>query len=538
MAEMTRSELRHWLLANVFNLDGRQTRPHWVKKSPIEFGLLEYYTAFFDSPTPGQRVFAFLNGQTKLNTCIVCSKGIQPARRNPEIYCSAICSNRSDRSKDKAEKTCMRLYGVKNGGGSDIAGEKARQTSQDRYGATHAMKTSTFKEKVKKTNIARYGVDCTAQAPKVKDKIRQTILDRYGVTHAHKSPKIIDKIKATCQQRYGVDNAQQRGIPVELGDPDWLYEQHVDNKKSGLSIDRMMGVGDHTTSRRLRSHGIPVTSSMVSAEEDALYGYIASVYDGPIIRQDRSIIRPKEIDLYLPECNMALEYNGVYWHSEKRGRARSYHLDKTEACEAQGIQLLHIFSSDDMSIWESVISAKLGLVRKIGARKTSIRLVGSKESRTFLSANHLQGYVGSTLRLGLYLFDELLCLMTFGKPRFDKSYKWELLRFCTKKDYQVVGGASRLFKHSGVTSCISYANRRWSDGRLYDVLGFDKVRCSAPNYFYTKDHKTLYSRNKFQKHKLAKQLDHFYPNMSEYANMQVNGYDRIWDSGNLVYAYN
>jgi hypothetical protein len=130
--------------------------------------------------------------------------------------------------------------------------------------------------------------------------------------------------------------------------------------------------------------------------------------------------------------------------------------------------------------------------------------------------------------------------MNFGKPRFNKKYDWELLRYCTKKYTTVVGGASRLFdffKRNYAGSIISYCDLRYSTGQLYQLLKMKLLHQSAPNYFYTKDCIVLESRNKYQKHKLVKLLSNFDPNLTEAQNMFNNGYRRIWDCGNLVYVF-
>jgi len=130
--------------------------------------------------------------------------------------------------------------------------------------------------------------------------------------------------------------------------------------------------------------------------------------------------------------------------------------------------------------------------------------------------------------------------MTFAKSRFSKVHDYELMRFCNKLNWVVVGGASKLlsfFRKAYIgASLVSYANKRWSNGHLYETLGFNLSHKAPPNYFYTKDCLKLYSRNKFQKHKLEEQLDCFDPCISEYQNMLNNKYDRIWDCGNLVYS--
>ena len=261
----------------------------------------------------------------------------------------------------------------------------------------------------------------------------------------------------------------------------------------------------------------------------------------------RKLIFPQEVDIYLPEIKLAIEYNGLMFHSQGksqysifRGVSENYHLEKTNLVESKGVQLFHIFEGEDLDIWISMIKNKLGLNTKIYARKCLVKEVSSQEARKFLEDNHLQGYSNSKIRLGLYYNEELVSLMTFSKPRYTKNYDWELVRFCTLKGYNVVGGASKLlssFRSNYKGSIISYANRRWSNGDLYRKLGFREINRTSPGYFYFKESEMiLYTRDKFQKHKLKDLLETFDENLTEEENMFENDYRKIYDCGNIVFV--
>lgn len=265
------------------------------------------------------------------------------------------------------------------------------------------------------------------------------------------------------------------------------------------------------------------------------------------ILNDRNLIKPLELDIVLPDIKLAIEYNGLMYHSsgdtkykQFQNTDKDYHLNKTNLVESKGYQLFHIFESDNIEIWKSMINYKIGLCKKIYARKCMIKEVNNDDAKDFLDKNHIQGFCNSKIKIGLYFKDELVSLMTFGKPRFNKKYEWELLRFCSKCDYVVIGSASKLLNHFRKNykgSIISYANRRWSNGNLYKKLGFIEINKTKPNYFYFKENENLlYSRHSFQKHKLAKLLQNFDSNLSEEQNMFDNGYRQIFDCGNIVFA--
>ena len=264
---------------------------------------------------------------------------------------------------------------------------------------------------------------------------------------------------------------------------------------------------------------------------------------------NRKIIYPLELDIVLPDIKLGIEYNGLMYHSEGfdkyskfRNKDKNYHLDKLELCNLKGYDLFHIFESDNIDIWLSMINNRLGFNERIYARKCIIKELKSSEIKDFLNNNHLQGFINSSVNLGLYYNEELVSVMTFSKPRFNKNYDYELIRFCNKLNTSVIGSASKLFnyfiKNYNPKSIISYANRRFSNGNIYEKLGFKFLRKTEPNYFYFKRNVgILMSRNQFQKHKLANLLDNYNPELSESENMFNNDYRRIYDCGNLVYEY-
>ena len=306
----------------------------------------------------------------------------------------------------------------------------------------------------------------------------------------------------------------------------------------------------HHVYKVLNKLGVKFKSNNVSNEEFI----ISSLFNKTVcINNDRNILNGKELDIYIPKYNFAIEYNGLLWHShnpyqfptKNQKENKNKHLEKTELCEQNNIQLFHIFenewlNSTKQEIWKSVINSKLNNHKRIFARKTDIRLVQNKEKDMFLEQNHLQGTCSSKINIGLYYENELVSIMTFGKSRFSKKYEYELLRFASKLNTTIVGGGSKLIKFFEnkykPKSLISYANRRWSTGNFYEAVGFKFSHNSSPNYFYFDCNSLiLESRNKYQKHKLHKVLDKFNPDLSEQDNMFNNDYRRIYDSGNKIY---
>ncbi len=256
--------------------------------------------------------------------------------------------------------------------------------------------------------------------------------------------------------------------------------------------------------------------SKTSKIEHEVQEFINSVYSGWTIYNDRSILEGKELDIVLPDIGIALEINGTYWHSEEKV-GLNYHMNKTNAVEAYGYQLIHIKDYDwynNKEIVKSIISSKLGLNKKVHARKCTVKSI--EFPRQFLSNNHIQGPGQPTSNnLGLFLNNELLAVATFSKPRFSDEADLELVRFCTKLNTTVVGGLSKLLSKVEGT-LLSYANRDYSIGKAYEAVGFKLIRTTSPGLEY-------YNR---------------YIKISRYKAQSIEDlseYTKYYNSGNLVY---
>lgn len=440
-------------------------------------------------------------------------------------YCCASCAARSDECKQRHINTCKKKYGVSN-----------------------VAQCKIVRDKMNATMIKRYGVANVGSSKELREKIRKTNLEKYGTANGHKkaeSLKIGYNISlARCTNFYNkVLNTDNEVRPLfsiadyMKSDKDGQFMWHCCKcKKDFLGKIRC---GKHIA-RCLNCY--PYSES--KPEQDVIEFIKTECHLASVKQHDRSLIKPLEIDIYIPEKKIAIEFDGLYWHSDDVLTNKNYHLFKTEECEKQGIQLIHIFENEWMqkqAIVKSRIKNLLGIYNKtVFARKCEVRKLKSGSIvRDFLEENHIQGNVNSSVSLGLYFQDELISLMTFGKTRFSKKYEWELTRFCNKLGYHIPGAAGKLLRYFernyNPKSLVSYADRRWSQGKLYKALGFKLDHASAPNYWYWNGDYTLESRIKFQKHKLANKLKFFDQSKSESQNMYDNGYHRIFDCGNLVF---
>lgn len=350
-------------------------------------------------------------------------------------------------------------------------------------------------------------------------------------------------------EKYGIEKIEH-GQKVST-----VKKRNFDNRFYNLTKEQiekdyskfqcMGSLADHykcsmTTMKKLfKLYDIEARFAKSSKGQNEVISFIESL-GFTVKANDRKLIYPLELDLVIEEKKMAIEYCGIFYHSETGGnKAKDYHLKKHNLCKEKGYTLVTIFESEwrtKQDIVKSIVSSKLGVIKnRLYARNTEFREITYSQIKTFEEENHIQGTRPANKYFGLFHNDELVMSISFGKSRFNKNYDYEIIRMTTKKNTMVVGGSSKLFSKSGIKKCITYADNRYGSGKGYQKIGFTKIHESAPNYFYfhKTDHDVLYSRNKFQKHKITNVIS----SKSEYENMLLQGYDRIWDCGNTVYVY-
>ena len=343
-------------------------------------------------------------------------------------------------------------------------------------------------------------------------------------------------------------------------DKDWLYEQYITKNLTISEIAELVGITVNTVRAQLAVYDITkpyyaydrALPGRVSQPEQEIVNWLKELGVINILQSDRSLMgNGKELDIYLPDHNIAIEYNGLPWHSEFFGQKdQNYHINKSKACAEKGVQLFHIFSFEwkeegSREGWKSLLQTKLGLCSKrVYARQCEVKRLTPSEGRAFVTANHIQkASMTNGTPYGLIYKGEIVQVMMFRKSISPKGYDYELSRFCSRSGWIVVGGSSKLLKHflrdtPNATTIVSYANMRYSNGQLYTTLGFDHVSTSKPSYVYfhmTQGH--IKSRFDAQKRNLAKWLDNYDPSLTEVQNMANHRYDRVWDCGTMTFVY-
>lgn len=282
-----------------------------------------------------------------------------------------------------------------------------------------------------------------------------------------------------------------------------------------------------------------------SKAEIELFDFIKLLSDS-CVPSSRQVLKNKEVDVYLPNKKIAIEFNGLYWHSEDvlLATGKSKHADYIKMMDARNNGVKYIGIMEDEWIYkQNIVKSRLkhiiGVVdQKIYARKCTLKEISPTVASKFCTDNHIQGAGRSNIRYGLYFNEELVSVMTFTKTNISRKIKdtWEINRFCNKIDYVVVGGASKLFKHFIKTvdpeTVISYSDNRWSSGDLYMTLNFTFAGATPPNYWYFLPN----SIKRIHRYTLRKTKDDP-PELTEKEIRSMQGYLRIWDCGNSKWIW-
>jgi hypothetical protein len=485
----------------------------------------------------------YINSQTKVE--IVCPLHGSFFQKPNNHFSKGCCKCKGDKIKN----TKLKKYGAENYNNF----EKIKKTNLEKYGFETPLKNKDVQLKSKATLIERYGVNNIFKNEYIKSKVKNTNIERYGVDNVSKSDKIkfilSEKAKARDKNVYMKFNDSRKkktvdDLKLKIGKnyEILLYNNYYDVKIRNTITNEISSESVYTILRRLK-FSLSLTATSNSNLQIELSNFLKS-FNVDFESNDRKIIQPLELDIYVPSKKLAIEFNGLYWHSEQHKKC-DYHLKKTEECESKGIHLLHIYEDDwlyKQDIVKSRLKSILGLnEQRIFARKCIIKELDNKTSSEFLNQNHLQGGgPNSKYRYGLFFENELVAVMTFGYNRFEKN-KMELHRFANKLDSNVIGGASKLFKHflrqNICTEIISYADRSWTmnnNKSVYEQLGFKLINKTVSGYSYIINNKR-FDRFKFRKSELIK--DGFDSNKSEVEIMNERGYYRIFNSGNLKFLY-
>ena len=518
-----------------------------------------------------EQVYLFKKGINNVPLCKNPNCDKQVKYRNSSLgyrdYCSNKCISSDPNIKKLKEEHFLEKYGTKTPSENREVKKKIIETNTEKYGGNSPMSNKSIQKKSNKTLLDNYGVDNPSKnidivekrvksfknnIEQYKESYKKTSLERYGKEHPWMDSNIHEKgIQKSLDKKIEKYKIKiLKILPSGYKLIDIKKENGLDNRTSSTIIcdkSHETTVYNELLYNRIKTGNIPCLicnpKYTYGDKENKLKEFIESIYDGEIVYNSRNVIYPKEIDIFLPEINLAIEFNGLYWHSELH-KDQNYHSEKTNMCIDNNINLLHIWEDDwdyKTDIIKSMIRHKLMLTNnRIFSRKCDIREIKDNILvKNFLNENHIQGWSVYNVAYGLFYNEELVSVMTFSKPRSfmkhsDSDDKVELARFCNKLETHVVGSAGRLFKNfikhnSQIKVIYTFSDRSHSNGNLYEKLGFKYSMNSGNSYSWVLNDKRHHRYN-FRKDRLIKMG--YDPNKSEKDIMYEDvGAYRIWNSG-------
>ena len=498
---------------------------------------------------------------------------------NLEKYWVEFTSQRSD-IKEKIIETNVERYWV----------SSYLQTEHSREEMKKILRTDNVKEKRKATNNLIYWWNTPFSSLDVIERCKQKNIEKYWVDWVSKRPEINEKVINTKKQntQSSVDETIKKfNLPIQFIDFDLKTRDKTFHCKiceknffisKDLFVKRLLKLKRWIlNNKQICTNCNDPHNFKTSNKEKELVKFLKEIYTGEIVENTKSVIKPKELDIYIPDIKLAIEFNWIYWHSEFKGeKERNYHLMKSNMCSDKWIRLIHVFEDEwdnkneicrtrilyiilnSLSIYKldksKFISENVEKNEIIYWRKCEINEISTADKNEFLTRYHIQWTDNSSIKLWLFYKDRLIWVMTFSKPNISKwwhdtiDWKFELSRFALRKWFQVVGWASKMFeyfiKNYNPSEVYSYADRRWNTGAVYLNLGFEFDRETDINYWYIIDNERVHRYN-YRKNILLKKYPEYNTKINEITNdlyteieiMIEQWFDRIWDCWSFKFVW-
>ena len=286
-----------------------------------------------------------------------------------------------------------------------------------------------------------------------------------------------------------------------------------------------------------RGIGCPSCGVTLSKAEVEISEFIKSL-GIKVLSNNRDMIGRHELDIVIPEHKIAIEFNGIRWHSEEFGKGKDYHKNKTDKCTEIGYRLIHIWEDEYKENKEKILSYLKHILgksenKKVYGRKCLVVDIDRKEANIFLEKYHIQGAIVSATFKGLTYNGELVAVTGFAKGKSNTKNKgmYELVRHATSKN--VIGSLGKTVKAFGEPT-YTFCDDAFFTGHSYIKAGFVEVGKIAPDYKYVvnnkRQHKFLW-RKEAIKNKLG------LIGGTEKEMMKEAGIYRIWDCGKTRYEY-
>lgn len=362
-----------------------------------------------------------------------------------------ISEDEKERRKEKQKATMLERYGVDN---IFKNGDYMRKCYQEKLGVDNPSQLQEVKDKKAQTCLKHFGVDCSWKNPETIKKAQKTCLERYGCKNANQSELIQEKSRQT-RFKNGNQRFDKTEVKRFLDQWDKKRKPTAEDFRQYVNISNVSNAHKFIAGSGLKDNFNIGTSYLEAFVEDFLKKNNLT-YE----KHNRDLIKPKELDFYLPDYKLALEINDIWSHNSSVGhyghspRPITYHFEKTMLCRDKGIRLIHLYEPHlyDEHKWEvlqDIILHACGKSKKIYARNLDLEIKPAIELKDFFDQNNINGYRNAKTAFVLVNKETREPIMAYsvGHAFFGKGkYDAEITRGACKLGYSVVGGASKLWK--------------------------------------------------------------------------------------------
>ncbi len=535
---MDKNSLKEWI---------ESKNPKGLSKKYIHKNRPELDTYLENSYPPDllykEKIYWFMNDITSHPVC-KCGRNthFRSMIYGYNKHCSQECSSADPARYEKIKQTRKEKYGDEHYNNR----EKATKTYLEKYGVENPFQSEDIKSKIKQVYQTKYGVDYPSQSPQIQDVRKINALKKYGVDHHSKLKNIQEKIINSNRINYlskdsGLIGYDENGLQIrkcphpecdKCAQKQYIISAHHKKSRDEWNIEPCTNI-------------LPIQHSRNKGTE--IEKFICDVLDEYNIEYQtnvRGVISPQELDIYIPSKKIAVECNGIFWHSQNNGKNNHYHVQKWNMCNSKNIQLLTLWEDqikNKPNIIKSLILSKLGVYNeRIYAEACEVVVLDNVNE--FLNQNHIQGKTNAAIKLGLKYKDKIVSVMTFVKRSKlsggQKDNSWELTRLCSLLNTQVIGGARKLLKYFieqyNPPKIISFASNDISNGNVYEKLGFYKGVITNMCWYISKKDMTRYHHASFSKKRLGL-MGFNVQNKTEKEVMSSLPFYRIYDSGRTKY---
>lgn len=462
---------------------------------------------------------------------------------------------------NKFEQTCMDKFGEKSPLANNEIYEKRGKTMIEKYGAEYTLQSEKLKEKVMNTNIKKYGVQNVMKNESIQNKAKKTNIIKYGFDNPMKNKEIINKvqesrslkrneilenIKRTMMERYNIENPMERQEFI-----DKIAETMM--KRYGVkSAPQFPEFREKMIKTCMERYNAPYYIMSKEYFDTHPFNRISNINKkfGKLLEENNIDfeyeynVGLKSYDFKIQNSNILIEIDPTYTHNsfcnhwKEEGIDKNYHDEKSQLAVDNGFRCIHVFDWDN---WDDIINL-IKKKNKIYARDCEIYVLKKEIGEKFINENHIQKSCrGQLIFFGLVKDGEIYQVMSFGKSRYDKQHSVELLRFCNKVGYSVIGGASKLFKFAtdnyGINDIVSYCDASKFHGEVYEKMGMNLIRKTKPQKIWSNGIRKITSNLLRQRGYDQLFKTNYGKDKSNEQLMIENGWLPVYDCGQYVFEY-